>query len=137
MFLSWIWKTCIIDVPRTSHYLVPGRSRNWVPPTSPFRTFEYLFFQKKKQYICKTRTIAPKKILFKLNYQLLCWSPKSSLEVMAFRTFKRPSGDFPGKSHAGWATITITNRTTIKPTQIKANKPHQKYCKNGKLHGKK
>ena len=64
MFLSWIWKTCIIDVPRTSHHLVPGRSRNWVPPTSPFRTFEYLFFQKKKQYICKTRTIAPKKILF-------------------------------------------------------------------------
>ena len=59
------------DVPWTS----PERPIIWSPGrpatgsrrrtmTSPFRTFEYLFFSKKQLQMCKTRAIASKKHFF-------------------------------------------------------------------------
>ena len=65
-------KSCIhrhpTDIPRTSHYLVSGTSRNWVPQTSrgrpPIGLLNICFSSKKQQQMCKTRTIASKKNFF-------------------------------------------------------------------------
>ena len=40
------------DIPRTSHHLVCGTSLYYVPWTSPFRTFKYLFFLSKSRNRC-------------------------------------------------------------------------------------
>ena len=72
------------DVPRTSHHLIPGTSRNWVPQTSRGRPHLELlnicFSSEKQQQMCKTKTIASKNTFF-IKSSIFLLVPQSPLKV--------------------------------------------------------
>ena len=91
------------DVPRTSHHLFPGTSRNWILQTS--RGCHHLDFvnicsscQKQRQ-ICNTRTItSEKRFCHKIvDFVLPTWeSPEGRLLFSDVKTFSRSSGEVTG-----------------------------------------
>ena len=96
------------DVPRTSHHLgpqdVPQVGPIDVPWTSPFKNFEYLFFQKKNSGRCvKQRLLYLKNTFFIKSWTFVLAPskfPEGPLEVPDVTMFRGPSEDVPGASRA-------------------------------------
>ena len=89
------------DVPRTSHHLVPGKSRKQVPQTSGrcprLEIFNICSSCKKQKQIFSTRTTTSEKQFFhksSIFVLVSCESPESPLQVSDVRTFQ---GTFRGR----------------------------------------
>ena len=109
MFLSWILKTYMTDVPQTS----PERPIIWSPGRLATRSrrrpmdvliynFWIFVFRVKNSNSCVKQRLLHLKNTFFIKLSIFLGPPRVPWRSHDVSIFRGPSGDVSGMSHAGW-----------------------------------